>query len=82
MPVQAAEQPLRIALALHGVDGAVPERMERETGDVLGTTFATCAGRYVVRMRRRKGPQMRLTCHSVLEETPPSCRLVGIDPVP
>jgi hypothetical protein len=82
MPVQAAEHALRTALALDGVDDAVPERIDREPGDVLATTFATSVGRYVVRMRRARGNPMRLTCHSVLEEAPPSWRLVRIDPFP
>ena len=79
---QAAEHALRTTLGLDGVGDAVPERIDPETGDVFATTFATSAGRYVVRVRRARGTPMRLTCHSVLEETPPSWRLVGIDPTP
>jgi hypothetical protein len=82
MPAQVAEHALRTALALEGVDDAVPERIDQETGDVLATTFATTAGRYVVRVRRAGGTPMRLTCHSVLEETPPSWRFLTIDPAP
>ncbi len=82
MSVQAAEHALRTALALDGVDDAVPERIESEPRDVLATTFTTSVGGFVVRMRRERGTPMRLTCHSVLEETPPSWRLVRIDPPP
>jgi hypothetical protein len=82
MPVQAAEHALRIGLGLDGVDDAVPERIDPESGDVFATTFATSAGRYVVRVRRARGTPMRLTCHSALEETPSSWRLAGIDPAP
>jgi hypothetical protein len=82
MSVQAAEHALRTALALDGVDDAVPKRVDREPGDVHATTFATSVGRYVVRMRRERASPMRLTCHSVLEETPPSWRLVKIDSAP
>jgi hypothetical protein len=82
MPVQAAEYALRIGLGLDGVDDAVPERIGPKSGDVLATTFATSAGRYVVRVRRAGGTRMRLTCHSAHEETPSSWRLVGIDPAP
>jgi hypothetical protein len=82
MPVQAAEHALRTTLGLDGVGDAVPERIDPETGDVFATTFATSAGRYVVRVRQARGTPMRLTCHSVLEETPPSWRLVGIVPTP
>jgi hypothetical protein len=80
MPVQAAEHALRIGLGLDGVDDAVPERIGPESRDVFATTFATSAGRYVVRVRLAGGTPMRLTCHSALEETPSSWRLVGIDP--
>jgi hypothetical protein len=79
MPVQAAEHALRTAFALDGVDDAVPERIDQETGDVLGATFATSAGRYLVRVRRTSGIPMRPTCHSLLEETPPTWRVITID---
>ncbi len=35
MPVQAAEHALRTALGLDGVDDAMPERIDPETGDVV-----------------------------------------------
>ncbi len=80
MPVQAAEHTLRTALALDGLDDAVLQQIDQETGDIFAATFVTSVGRYIVQMRRTTGTPMRLTCHSVLEETPLSWRLVSIDP--
>lgn len=67
--VQAAETALRLATGLDRIDDVRPlERAEGDEGRVV--TFATSAGTYRVRVARRDGEPMRLTCHASRAEPP------------
>ena len=78
MDVQAAEQYLREARDLRGVDDVGTHEVVRSETETEAT-FWTSVGVVRVRVRRGRGPLAQLTCHSEIGEHPPAYQLVGID---
>jgi hypothetical protein len=73
--VQTAEQLLRGAHDLIGVDDVAVDDVVRTDADTL-TTFRTPLGRYRIAVRRLLGPPEQLTCHSERAERPPRFELL------
>jgi hypothetical protein len=67
--VQAAEAALRRETGLDGIDDVRPVERVGDAGERV-VTFATSAGTYRVRVARRDGVPMRLTCHGPRDEPP------------
>ena len=73
--VQAAEQLLRAAHDLTGVDDVAVDDVVRMDADTFAT-FRTPLGRYRIAVRRTLGPPEQLTCHSETTERPPRFELL------
>jgi hypothetical protein len=79
-PVQAAERALRERLGLDRIDAVTPHRIARQR-DEVEIEFATERGPHRVRLERALGASMRLTCHALHEEAPPTWRTLEIEPL-
>jgi hypothetical protein len=76
--VQTAERAVRDHLGLDRIDDVVRVRQSRR-GDRAEVGTITPLGPVGVRMERRSGAPMRLTCHSSGEEAPAAWRVLAIE---
>lgn len=73
--VQAAEQLLRARHSLTGIDDVTLIDVSRQ-GAETSATFRTPLGSHRVGVRRARGPEERLTCHSEVMQRPPRFELL------
>jgi hypothetical protein len=78
MDVQAAEQLLRERHDLRHIDDVKGHEAVRSGMETVAT-FRTSIGTLRVSVRRGRGPEERLTCHSQLGERPRRYELLGIE---
>jgi hypothetical protein len=76
--VQAAEHHLRAHHSLTGIDDVTVIDVSRGGTDTFAT-FRTRLGSHRVGVRRERGPEQRLTCHSDDMKRPPRFELLGIE---